>query len=127
MVANLYAFSGGGGGGGGTAAHDVVPHHGQVTAVPRDAETTVASYVVPVGYTFRLQGLIATGSADAEWIVYDNTTEVYRTRTSGGERGKEVLHGNAIPFGAGHTVAVKAVHQEASVQNFYATLLGYDA
>jgi hypothetical protein len=124
MVANLYAFSGSGGTGGGSP--DVVPHHGHVAAVPKDAETTVASYVVPVGYTFKLTGLVATGSADAEWIVYDNANEVYRTRTSGAERGKEVLHGNAIPFASGHTAAVKAAHQEVGVQNFYATLLGYD-
>jgi hypothetical protein len=123
MVANLYAFTAGVGGGG---SPDSVPHHGQVTAVPTDAETTVVSYVVPVGYRFKLLGLIVTGSANAEWIVYDNTDEVYRTRTSSAERGKEVLHGSAIGFDTGHTVAVKAVHEETRVQNFYATLLGYD-
>jgi len=125
MVANLYAFTGGGSGG--SPSPDATPHHGTVTAVPANAETTVASYVVPGGYSFKLTGLVATGSADAEWIVYDNATEVYRTRTSNGDRGVELLHGNAIAFASGHTAAVKAVHQDVGVQNFYATLLGYDA
>jgi hypothetical protein len=126
MVASLYAFTGGGGGGG-TTLPDVTPHRGQVTSVPTNAERTVVSYVVPVGYTFKLVGVVATGSADAEWVVYDDTTEVYRTRTDNGDRGVELLHGNAIPFTAGHTVALKVVHQEAASQNFYGTLLGYDA
>jgi ribosome-associated protein YbcJ (S4-like RNA binding protein) len=125
MVASLYGFSGGGGGG--TASlPDVTPTHGQVTSVPTQAETTVVSRVVPVGYAYKLRGIVVTGSAAAEWIVYDNATEVYRTRTSESERGKEILSGNAIPFVAGHTCAVKAVHTEVASQNFYGTLLGND-
>lgn len=126
MVANLYAFTGGGGGGG-TVLPDLTPHRGSVQSVPKDAETTVASYTVPPGYTFKLHGVVATGSADAEWVLYDNSTEVYRSRTSNGDRGLELVTGNPIPFAAGHTVYLKAVHQEATTQNFYGSLLGYDA
>lgn len=128
MVAILDAFSGGGGGGGGsTTLPDATPTHGSAASVPTNAETTVVSRVVPPGFTYKLTGVIVTGSADGEWIVYDNATEVYRSRTSGAERGKEILHGNALPFVAGHTVAVKVIHQETSTQNFYGSLLGYDA
>lgn len=95
--------------------------------MPTNAETTVASYLVPNGFEFKMTMVIATGSADAEWYVYDNATEVFRFRSSGAERSKEVPFGNPVPFAAGHTVSVKATHREVSAQNFYATILGYDA
>lgn len=102
------------------------PTQGQVASVAQNAITTVVSRIVPTGFTMRLVGIIATGSADAEWIVLDNATEVYRSRTSNGDRSVEVLHGNSIPFASGHTCTLKVVHQEISTQNFYGTLLSYD-
>lgn len=128
MVAELYASTAGGGGGGGGSftPADATPHHGQASSVPTNAETTVVSYLVPGGFIFRLTQVIATGSADAEWYVYDNAVEVARFRTSGAERSKEVPFANPIPFASGHTVSVKAAHREAASQNFYATILGYD-
>lgn len=122
-IAVLNAFSGSGGGGGSSVPPDITATHGSAASVPQNAETTVVSMVVSPGYTFKLYGVIATGSADAEWIVYDNSTEVWRSRTSNGDRGLEIMH-NPIPIAAGHTVSLKAVHQEASSQNFYGSLLG---
>lgn len=126
MVAILDAFtSGGGGGGGSTGMPDsTVRARNSAMAVATDAETTVVSLTVTGGFTFKLAQVIATGSADAEWIVYDDSAEVYRTRTSGADRAVELLHGNAIPFAAGHVVTLKVIHEEPSVQNFYGTLLG---
>jgi hypothetical protein len=126
MVVELNAYSGSGGGGSG-AAPDASPTHGQAASVPTNAETTVVSRLVPGGWKYKLTQVIATGSAEAEWYVYDDATEVYRTRTSAAVRGMDILHGNAIPFLAGHTVSLKVVHQDPSTQNFYGTLLGYDA
>lgn len=127
MVASLYASTPSGGGGS-TVAPDATPTHGQVASVPTNAETTVVTRVVPPGFTYKLTGLIVSGSADAEWIVYDNSTEVFRTRTSSaGERGKHIPLTNPLPFAAGHACTAKAVHQEVGSQNFYGTLLGYDA
>lgn len=127
MVVTLDAFTSGGGGGGGTSAPDAtVRARGSALAIATNAETTVATRLVPGGFTFHLTQVIGTGSADGEWVVYDDAVEVYRTRTSGADRGLELLHGNAIPFAAGHTCTVKVVHENPNVQNFYATLFGYD-
>lgn len=127
MVALLDAFTSGGGGGGGAGMPDSdVRARGTVTAVATDAETTVVTRTVPGGFQFKLAQVIATGSADAEWLLYDDATEVYRTRTSGAERGVDLLHGNAIPFAAGHAVTLKVVHENPNAQNFYGTLLGRD-
>lgn len=127
MTVILDAFTGGTGGGGGGAAPDsTVRARGTAAAVATDAETTVVSRTVPGGFTFKLAQVIATGSTDAEWVLYDDVTEVYRTRTSASDRGVELLHGNAIPFVTGHVASLKVIHQQPSVQNFYGTLLGRD-
>lgn len=123
---NAYTVGGGGGGGSG-AAPDASPTHGQASTVPTNAETTVVSRVVPPGFTMKLAGVIVTGSADAEWLIYDNATVAAHFRTSGAQRSKEVPFGNPIPFAAGHTCAVKVVHLDPNTQNFYGTLLSYDA
>lgn len=127
MVVELNAYTaGGGGGGGGGAEVDTTPTYGAATAVPTNAETTVVSRVVPGGWTMKLDGLIATGSADAEWFIYDDATRVAHFRTSGAQRSKEIPFDRPIPFATGHTCAIKAVHLEPSVQNFYGTILSHD-
>jgi len=128
MVVTLYAYSGTGG----TPTPEVTPTRGTAVDVPPDTETTVVSHLVPGGYSYKLHGIVATGDAPAEWVLYDNATEVFRTRTSGEARGIELLQGNAIPFAAGHTVYLKVLHAEDDVygstnRTFYATLLGRDA
>lgn len=127
MVAFVHVFSGGGGGGGASAAADATPYRGQVLSVPTNAVTTVVSRVVPPGFLMKLDGVIATGSTEAEWYVEDDGVEVYRTRTSASDRAVEILHGHSLSFDAGHTVRVRVAHQEPSSQNFYATMLGHDA
>ena len=106
---------------------DVASTFGSTTTVPPNAWTTVVSRTVPISFVMRLSGVIATGSADGEWAIFDNATEVYRTRTSGTDRSLEILHGHSLAFLAGHVVSLKVVHQEATPQNFYGTLLSYDA
>lgn len=125
MVVTLRANATGSGGGGSSSLPDVTPFQGVVTSVPTNALQTVISRVVPLGFNMRLTGVVATGSASAEWYIFDNSTELYRTRTSGEDRGVEFTH-NPIPIAAGHTIALKVVHQENSSQNFEGTLLGYD-
>lgn len=127
MVATLDAFSGGGGGGGGSNPDATIKQRGSALAVATDAETTVVSLTVGVGFTFKLVGVIGTGSADGEWVVYDDATEVWRQRTSGAVRGLTERFPHALPFAAGHVVALKVIHQQPSVQNFHGTLLGFNA
>lgn len=129
MTVDLYGFSGSGGGGG-SAAHDVTPYYGTVTNVPPDAETTVAQHIAPPGGSFRLAGVIVTGNAEAEWLVYDDATVIFRNRTSSTDRGKDILEGRGpLVIPAGHVCTVKALHHEPdlSVRIFYATILGWDA
>lgn len=133
MVASVYVNTGSGGGG--TTMPDVTPFKGSVTAVPPNSETTVISRVVPGGFAFKLYGIIVSGSAAAEWILYDNGVELLRGRTSPMERGKDLLAGrsNAISFVTAHTVLLSVTHQDGETiagstnRNFYATLLGRDA
>lgn len=132
MVAQVFATSGGGGGGG-TTDPDLTPYQGSVTTVPPDAETTVVSHIAAAA--FRLYGVVVTGTTEAEWVVYDDATEVFRSRTSPAERGKDLLEGrgNAIVFASGHTVAVKVRHHNSDVvggtatRDFWATLLAKES
>lgn len=134
MVASIYVNTGSGGGGG-ASMPDVLPFKGSVTSVPPNSETTVVSRVVPGGFAFKLYGIVVSGAAAAEWILYDNAVEVLRGRTSPAERGKDLLAGrsNALSFLTGHTVLVAVIHQDietiagSTSRNFYATLLGRDA
>lgn len=126
MVAVLKANASSGGGGGGGSLPEVTLFQGSVSSVPTDAVMSVTSLIVPPGYTLKFTGVVATGNADAEWIVYDDSTELYRSRTSNGDRGFEFTH-NPISIAAGHTLALKVVHQESSSKNFEGTLMGYYA
>lgn len=134
MVASLYVNTGSSGGGG-TSAPDVTPYPGSVASVPPNAETTVVSRVVPGGFAFKLYGIIVSGQAAAEWVLYDNGVEVLRDRTSAAERGKDILEGrgNALSFASGHTVLLSVQHTDTDLvlgstsRNFHATLLGRDA
>lgn len=134
MVASLYVSTGSGGGGG-TSAPDVTPYPGAVTAVPPNAEQTVISRVIPGGFAFKLYGIIVSGNAAAEWVLYDNGVEALRGRTSPAERGKDLLEGrgNAISFATGHTVLLSVQHTDTDLvlgstgRNFHATLMGRDA
>ena len=124
MVITLRAAAVSSGGGSGSLP-DVSPFQGTVTSVPTNALSTVVSRVVPLGLAMRLTGVVATGSSDGEWYVFDDAVELYRSRTSGNDRGFEFTH-NPILILAGHAVTLKVVHQEATTQNFEGTLLGYD-
>lgn len=131
MTATAHVYTGGGGGS--PAAPDVTPIRGTASAVPPNAETTVVSHIVPGGFTYKLHGVVATGNAAAEWVLYDDLTEVFRFRTSPADRGAPRLWMNGIPFAATHTVALKVVHLEDDTINgstnrtFHAALLGRDA
>ena len=127
MVVVLKAnATGGGGGGSGSSVPEVIPIQGVVTSVPTNAWATVVSLIVTPGFNFKFTGVIATGSSDGEWAVYDDTVELYRSRTSSGDRGFEFTH-NPISISAGSTLALKVVHQEVTSQNFEGTLMGYYA
>lgn len=132
MVTNVYVTSIGGGGGGSSSSPDVTPTKGSATSVPPNAETTVVSRTVPPTFTYKLHGVVVTGNAAAEWIVYGDATEVFRFRTASTERGAPRTWGNGIPFAAGVVVAIKVVHMESDTlggstnRNFHATLLGRD-
>ena len=135
MVVLVHANSGGGGGGGGASAPDVTPYRGTATTVPPNALTTVVSRVVPGGFAFKVHGILVSGNAPAEWALFDNGTEVLRSRTSPTDRGKDLLEGraNALSFAAGRTVELKVEHTEtdrvsgSTSRNFQATILGRDA
>jgi hypothetical protein len=130
MTATAHVYTGGGGG---TTIPDVNPTRGAATSVPPNAETTVVSHAVPGGFTYKLHGIVATGNAPAEWVLYDDAVEVFRFRTSPADRGTPRLWMNGLPFAATHTVALKVVHLEGDTiggstsRSFYATLLGRDA
>ncbi len=121
-----------GGGGGGTSAPDVLTASGAATSVPPNAETAVVQRVVPLGYTMKLHGLVPSGNADAEWILYDDATEVFRFRRSVHDH-EPFMWENALSFASGHTISLRAIHQTAdflggsTTRNFYGALVFRDA
>ena len=100
---------------------------GITTLVPSSVETTVASFIVPVGYTFHAVGFIASGSVNAIFQFYLDTAVKSAARNSVAEPTVSIDFNYAYPsLGAGLIAKVTATHYQTGINaDFEATILGY--
>jgi hypothetical protein len=103
-----------------------VVQYGVVTLVPANVETTIVSYVVPVGKTFYGAGFVASGNSHGLYRIYFNGTAVLSGRSSTAVPTMDLSFKMATPTAtAGQTIAVKITHYAGSTADFEGTILGY--
>jgi len=84
--------------------------------VPAAAETTILSYVVPVGQTFEVGSWSAWANVDAEYYLRVNGTQRAGGRTSIAEPSLRVVYlFKAITATAGQTVTISTLRQSPAV------------
>lgn len=88
-------------------------------------ETTLISYVVPVGKTFSVTDMIGWGQYDGEFLIKVDGTEVGGGRTSPSFRTLSLSYLNApITVNAGSGVTVTITQYSTSAETMKANLLG---
>lgn len=104
-----------------------VSEFGSITSISENTETTVASYIVPVGKIFHAVGFVASGTVNARFNFYIDGVLKMVSRSTAAQQ--TVDHGFQLvgPTGSGGvTVAIKAIHERPNINaDFEATILGY--
>jgi len=96
--------------------------------VSYDNETTVCSYTVPTGKTFKFTGVIVGGNADGEFSLEVGATRVALVRNSASSRTGTYKFWNEISVNSGGVVNVKAKNRSIVKNNtrqFEATINGH--
>ena len=96
--------------------------------VSYDTETTIVSYTVPVGRTFKFTGAIIGGNADGEFSLEVGATRVALVRNSAAARTDAIQFWNEIAVNAGGVVNIKVKNRSIVKKNtsqFEATLNGH--
>lgn len=89
-------------------------------------ETTLVSYTVPVGRTFKVKTVVVSGDADGEFALYIDTEKVMIVRNNPAERTVQIDNLEDVQATAGEIVYIKAenVSHRQNSQKFDATLTG---
>lgn len=103
-----------------------VVQYGVVTLVPSNSETTIASYIVPVGKTFYGLGFVASGNSHGLYRIYFNGVPMMSGRSSTANPTMDLSFKMATPTcSAGNAVEVKVTHYATVPADFEGTILGY--
>lgn len=100
---------------------------GSVSLVTSDTETTITSYIVPVGSVFYFLGFLGQGDVHAVYRIYHASTAKMSGRTSVAVPTVQVSFSYAIfSAEAGETVSLKVTHSSPGILgNFEGTIMGY--
>ncbi len=99
--------------------------YAEVTLVPPSSLTTVASYTVPAGKSFYIQGFVAGGTANAWFKLQINGVTVMSARSTTAQQTVTPSFLTSCPVAsAGQTVTIKVIHEESSNADFEGTILG---
>lgn len=105
---------------------DSVVEYGVATLIPSATETTIVSYVVPVGKTFHGIGFVATGNSHGLFRMYFNGVAKIAGRSSVAVPTMDISFKQATTTAlAGQTVTIKVTHYAPSTADFEGTILGY--
>jgi hypothetical protein len=94
-------------------------------AIPKDAEFTIVSYVVPALKKFRLTGFTGSGSADGLYKLYINLVQKMELRSSAASPNVGKTFSAPMEFNDGDIIALKVIHRHGSVQTFFGDFEGY--
>ena len=95
-------------------------------AVPQSVETTLVSYTVPAGKTFRVTAITGSGEANGVFKLYVDSVRKLTLRNSAAAPNVQRTYRNPLEVSEGKTVAFKVTHTRPQVQEFNATLEGYE-
>ncbi len=100
--------------------------YNEVTLVPSNTLTTVASYTVPAGKTFYCAGFTAGGDVNAWFKLFINGIAVLSARSTTAQQTVEASFLNANESAlAGQTVQIKVTHYASGIlAEFEGTILG---
>jgi hypothetical protein len=98
--------------------------YGEVVA-PFNTETTIISYTVPAGPSFKITAVEVWGDYFAEYFVRINGTQKSGTNVSAAERSKslEFETGPVVAL-AGQVITISVQHQAMGNVKFHANLMG---
>ena len=99
----------------------------EITSISANIETTITSYVVPVGKIFSLAGFVSTGNVEAKYIIKVNGVENLVIRTTPAMLTGDMSFKMAFPLAtAGQTVSLTTIHDIMAVLGeFQGTILGF--
>jgi len=94
-------------------------------AIPKDAEFTIVSYVVPALKKFRLTGWSASGTVDGVYRLYINGVQKMEKRTSAANQNAEKTFSAPIELNAADILALAVIHRHGNLQTFFGDFEGY--
>lgn len=108
-------------------AGDPVVEYGEITGIGSGSETTVVSFIVPIGKTFNVSGFVASGDVDAQYFLRVDGVLTIVSRTTSANLTTDISFKLSFPIAtAGQTVALRAEHDAiAASAEFNGTILGF--
>lgn len=104
---------------------DSVSTFDQVSGVGTSSETTIVSYTVPVGQTFRLQIAEFSGTNIGEFNLYADAALIAQRRTNfGGNLTDQFDFATGIDFISGQVIALKTINPQLNPGDYSGRIQG---